>query len=133
MAASRALDLDESHRGQDHLRWRSGGKGVAEHRPCPICENQAEYVADRMIDTFCCPCCGNFDYDTTTWWRKSTSPDEMVRLSGWVREMNDAGIEYARITPEISRLVADRRLPRLQERAMRALAHITRKFHESLD
>jgi len=57
----------------------------------------------------------------------------MVRLSGWVRETNDAGIEYARITPEIFRRVTQMRVPGLQQRAMRALAHITRKYHERLD
>jgi hypothetical protein len=52
----------------------------------------------------------------------------MVRLSGWVREQNDAGIEFPNITIEVSRRVANMRLPGLRERANRALSVIARAF-----
>src|SRR5262249_53331517 len=49
----------------------------------------------------------------------------MVRLSGWVREQNAAGVT-PRITPDLSRRVSRMRLPRLRERASRVLAIIAR-------
>jgi hypothetical protein len=54
----------------------------------------------------------------------------MVRLSGWVREQNDAGVEFPNITPEVSRRIAQMRLPGLIERANRALSVIARECPE---
>jgi hypothetical protein len=96
---------------------------MAEQRPCDICDNQAEYSTtrdspqswSRVIRR--CPRCGEYEYDGSA--PKITSPDEIVRLSGWVREQNAAGIVPVRITPEISRRVSNMRLPRLRERASR--------------
>jgi hypothetical protein len=64
---------------------------MSEQGPCEICDNQAEYVLSDFFPGRRCPRCGEFDYDTSVGWRKITSPDEMVRLSGWVREQNAAG------------------------------------------
>jgi hypothetical protein len=50
----------------------------------------------------------------------------MVRLSGWVREQNAAGVVPVRITPEISRRVAQMRVPGLRERTSRALMKLAR-------
>jgi hypothetical protein len=52
----------------------------------------------------------------------------MVRLSGWVREQNAAGIEISDITPEISRAVAQLPVPGLKERSDRVLAFLAREF-----
>jgi len=54
--------------------------------------------------------------------------DEMVRLSGWVREQNAAGIVPVPMTRERWHQVIQRRLPGLRERANRALGVIARKF-----
>lgn len=72
---------------------------MAELRPCEICGNQAQYVPSDFFPGRRCPRCGEFDYVTTVGWRKINSPDEMVRLSGWVREQNAAGVVPVRITP----------------------------------
>ena len=97
---------------------------MAEHRNCPICRNDAEYVGDGVFDAFRCPRCGNFDYQVSLGWREISSLDDMVRLSGWVREQNLAGIGYARITHEIAARVFRMPLPRLRERALRLLAQL---------
>lgn len=100
---------------------------MAEQGACEICSNQAEYsFSDRFL-LWRCPRCGEFEYDRSVGLRKITSPDEMVRLSGWVREQNAAGV-VPRITPEISRRVAQMRMPGLRERANRALGVIARKY-----
>ncbi|MFI4947326.1 MAG: hypothetical protein ACHQC9_00805 [Alphaproteobacteria bacterium] len=52
----------------------------------------------------------------------------MVRLSGWVREQNAAGIDIADITPEISKAVARRPLPGLKHRSDRVLTFLAREF-----
>jgi hypothetical protein len=95
--------------------------------PCEICGNQAEYVQFDFFPGRHCPRCGEFDYDTYVGWRRIISPDEIVRLSGWVREQNAVGV-VPRITPEISRRVTRMRLPGWRDRASRALAAIARKI-----
>jgi hypothetical protein len=99
---------------------------MAELRPCEICGNQAQYVPSDFFPGRRCPRCGEFDYVTTVGWRKINSPDEMVRLSGWVREQNAAGVVPVRITPETSRRVAQMRVPGLRERTSRALMKLAR-------
>jgi hypothetical protein len=101
---------------------------MTDQAPCEICGNQAEYVASDYFPGRRCPRCGEFDYDRSVGWRKITSPDEMVRLSGWVREQNAAGARPVRLTPEISRRVTRMRIPALRERANRALGAIAKKF-----
>jgi hypothetical protein len=51
----------------------------------------------------------------------------MVRLSGWTREQNAAGIT-PNITPDVSRRVAAMPLPPLRERANKALKIIAREY-----
>jgi hypothetical protein len=93
---------------------------------CNICGNLAEYGSDPAFPARRCPRCGEFDYDASVEWREIKSPDEMVRLSGWVREQNAAGLVPVRITPEMSRRVAQMRLPGLRDRALRVLAVLAR-------
>ena len=52
----------------------------------------------------------------------------MVRLSGWVREQNAAGVVPVPITPERAGRVAQMRMPLLRDRASRVLAIIARKW-----
>jgi hypothetical protein len=56
-----------------------------------------------------------------------TSPDQMVRLSGWVREQNAAG-NVPIITPDVSKRIENMPLPRYRERALKALKVIATKW-----
>jgi hypothetical protein len=98
---------------------------MADH-PCGICHNQAECKLARASVTWRCPRCGEFCYDSSEGPPAIRSPDEMVRLSGWVREQNAAGIVPVRITPETSRGVAQMPMPGLRERTSRALMKLAR-------
>jgi hypothetical protein len=102
--------------------------------PCEICGNDAEYGLDWANPYRQCPRCGTFGYPlkvvtdgNTGMWPRVDSPDQVARMSGWVRDQNDAGVEYPLMTPDISRRVAQMRLPSLRERAARALLVIARK------
>jgi hypothetical protein len=105
---------------------------MAEQRSCDICDNQAEYSTTRDSSQSWsrvirrCPRCGEFEYDVSVV-PKMRSPDEMVRLSGWVREQNAAGLVPVRITLERAARVVHMRLPGLRERANRALGMIAKK------
>ena len=98
---------------------------MADH-PCGICRNQAEYERAPASVTWRCPRCGEFCYDSSEGPPAITSPDEMVRLSGWVREQNAAGVAPVRIAPETSRRVTQMRMPGLRERTSRALMKLAR-------
>jgi len=79
-----------------------------------------------MVPTLPLPALRRVRLRYKTVWRKIASPDEMVGLSGWVREQNAVGIVPARITPEISRRVRHIPLPGLHDRANRILPVIAR-------
>jgi len=96
--------------------------------PCQICGNPAEHDGDGDIRIVRCPRCGRYQVDATRAWPKVGTADHMVRLSGWVREQNAAGIDVPNITPEISRAVAQRPLPGLKERSDRVLAFLAREY-----
>jgi hypothetical protein len=96
--------------------------------PCQICKNPADHSDDEHIRTVRCPRCGRYQVHATQAALKVETPDHMVRLSGWIREQNAAGIEVADITPEVSRAVAQRPLPGLKERSDRVLAFLAREF-----
>jgi hypothetical protein len=91
------------------------------HENCYICKNPAEYEVVPPRVTWRCPRCGSFCYDGSERLPKIRSPDEMVRVSGWVREQNAAGVAPVRIAPETSRRVAQMPIPGLRERTSRAL------------
>jgi len=100
-------------------------------QPCEICDNPAEYSeikSPRLLEVRRCPRCGEFEFDGSVSLPKIRSPDEMVRLSGWVREQNAAGVVPVPITPEIWRRVVQMRPPGLRERANRVLAAVAKKF-----
>ena len=94
---------------------------------CLICGNDARQGPDWAIQEFECPRCGVYKFDSTAGWLHVKSPEHLVRLSGWVREQNAAGVT-PNITQEISRRVAAMPLPRYRERAARALKLIAKKF-----
>jgi hypothetical protein len=58
--------------------------------------------------------------------RDAESLNTTVRLSGWVRELNAAGVVPVRVTPETSRRVAHMPMPGLRERTSRALMKLAR-------
>ena len=94
---------------------------------CVICRNEA---TDRPIGsskhwyhTVECPRCGAFDYDFGAG-VKINSPEELVLVSGWVREQNLAGIERPLITRETVARVTGLTRPLLRERAPRDLAEL---------
>lgn len=100
-----------------------GNKG-----PCQICGNPAEHSDNEHIRTVRCPRCGRYQVHGTRASLKVETPDHMVRLSGWVREQNAAGIEVSDITPEVSKAAAQRPLPGLKERSDRVLTFLAREF-----
>jgi hypothetical protein len=65
---------------------------MPEQRPCDVCESQAAYSTTRSSPQNWgrvirrCPRCGEFEYDHSIGLPKIQSRDEMVRLSGWIRE-----------------------------------------------
>jgi hypothetical protein len=100
---------------------------------CNICGSLAEYGSDAAFPSRHCPRCGDFDYDASLGWLQTQSPDEMVRVSGWVREQNAAGIVPVRITPEILRRVSNMPLPGFRDRALRLLSIIVEALQQNLD
>jgi hypothetical protein len=106
---------------------------MAEYAPCKICNTQAEHIPDQWFPVWHCPRCGKFDYDRSLGWRKITSPEEMVKLSGWVHEQNAAGDVPVRITRERAARAMQKRLPGLRERASHVLLVIARDYGRNLD
>jgi hypothetical protein len=106
---------------------------MAEQRPCDICGNQAEYSMTRDSSQSWhrvvrrCPRCGEFEFDGSAGLPKNPSIDEMVRLSGWVREQNAFGVVPVPITRETWHRVTHMQPPGRRERANRALGMIARK------
>jgi hypothetical protein len=96
--------------------------------PCKICHQQSGRVPDNFFPEWHCPRCGCFDYDTTLGWLDLNTPDDKVRMAGWIREQNAVGISPVRITQEMARSVTRRPLPRLRERADKVLSVIARKY-----
>ena len=99
-------------------------------RDCEICDNLAEEVtihSPRWREVRRCPRCGEFEFDGSVGLRKNPSIDEIVRLSGWVREQNANGVVPAKMTREAWRRVVNRQPPKLRERANRALGVIARR------
>ena len=102
------------------------GPSATQKGACEICGHEAERGPDWAVCYRKCPRCGRFVYNSTVGWLKPSSIGHIVRLSGWVREQNDAGVEYPNITPDVSRRIARLHLPGLRERANRALLVIAK-------
>jgi hypothetical protein len=99
-------------------------------RNCEICDNLAEEVtihSPRWREVRRCPRCGEFEFDGSVGLRKNPSIDEIVRLSGWVREQNANCVVPAKMTREAWRRAVNRQPPKLRERANRALGVIARR------
>lgn len=98
---------------------------------CDICKNNANVMRNGLEITISCPRCGTYHENPAIGWLNVQSIDHQVRLSGWVREQNDFGI-VPPITPEVSRRIAVMRLPRLRDRANRAL-HVIAQLYPQLE
>ena len=61
-------------------------------------------------------------------WLNLNTPDDRVRMAGWIREQNAAGISPVRIRQEMVRSIIRRPLPCLRERANKVLSLIARKY-----
>jgi hypothetical protein len=100
-----------------------GGYGA-----CELCGNAAEFGTDWAVCARKCQRCGTFKYSSTLGTPRPRTVDHTVRLSGWVREQNDSGIEYPNITPDLFWRIEDMQVPGLVERANRALVAIAREW-----
>ena len=108
---------------------------MAEKRPCDICGNHlADYSTtrdspqswERVIRN--CPRCGDFEYDGSLGLPKTRSPEEIVCLSGWVRDQNAAGVMPVRITSDRAAQAMRMPKPGLRERANRILSILSREY-----
>ncbi len=100
-----------------------------EKAPCGICRNdQAECELTEKLVNWRCLRCGQFCYDKVDGPPILGSTDDVVRLSGWVRDQNDAGIVPVHLSTETIGRVTNMRLPRLPERATRLLVTLAHHF-----
>jgi hypothetical protein len=97
--------------------------------PCEICQTESFRArAGAFVVLRDCPRCGKFEYNSQEGWTHLRSRDHSLRLSGWVREQNDAGIPSAIITQDIYRRTEKMVFPSLQDRARRVLVTFARKW-----
>jgi hypothetical protein len=81
------------------------------HDPCAVCQrqNQLSGPSEREGDVrFQCERCGNYDV-TPTYYREGRK-DREVRIAGYIRSQNDAGIT-PRLTAETVRRVEQMPIP----------------------
>ena len=93
---------------------------------CRICGLDARSGPDWAVTDFECVRCGTYRVDSTIGWLDVKSPQQMVRLSGWVCEQNAASNSPI-ITPEVSRRITAMALPGYRERAAKALKIIAKQ------
>jgi hypothetical protein len=92
---------------------------------CEICRSDLVLIdSDWAVAGRECPRCGQFRIDTTSGniradqeWFSEAEVEKMVRLSGWVREQNRAGV-VPTLTGEIVNRVIARSRPDLRSRSM---------------
>ncbi len=95
---------------------------------CVICQTDAIADTDWAFPGRSCPRCGDYRVDATgSGWISVKNPNQMVLLSGWVREQNAAGVTPF-FTTEVQRRVMATKLPRTSDRALRLLPIFARKY-----
>jgi hypothetical protein len=94
---------------------------------CEICGTSAQTSAQFDVLTVKCSTCGEYKLNAVGDKPISLNKSGQVRLSGWVREQNAAGV-HPLITTQILRQVLAMRIPHLRERSNRALAELATKF-----
>jgi hypothetical protein len=114
-------------RSHQHLAFGVRLMNAPQNSKCLICGADARQGPDWALQDFECLRCGTYKFDSTVGWLEINSPEHMVRLSGWVREQNAAGV-VPNITPDTSRRVAATPRPRYRERAHKVLKIIAEQF-----
>jgi nucleoside 2-deoxyribosyltransferase len=99
---------------------------------CPICSGKADAHQSGTETTLSCQRCGRYRRDEAIGWFRVSTPDHQVRLSGWVREQNEFD-EIPLIIPDVSRRIGAMRLPKLRDRANRALRVIVQNNSQMND
>lgn len=87
---------------------------------CPVCTSPAFKDTDDVVLGFSCVRCGDFRIHEIAWKPGSLSDDQLVRISGWIREQNFAQVTPI-ITQEIFRKILVRSRPRMFDRAISVL------------
>lgn len=97
-------------------------------RSCPVCglTNQQSHGGSRcLVRTLLCQRCGDLEWDITVPMQEQA--DGWVKVSGFVREQNAAGIVPV-LTRELVRDVEHSPMPSLRDRSMRLIAAIVQKI-----
>lgn len=97
---------------------------MTDRDPCEICQlpdQQWDSCGTRWMRRISCARCGHYELDTTALPSRQGRTARQVRLSGFIREQNAAGI-VPRITITLARRLECMPLPRLKARALRALS-----------
>jgi hypothetical protein len=92
---------------------------------CPICLTDAQSTDDPVVPGIVCPRCGKFWYEPSDWSGPKNVSDK-VRLSGWVRDQNDADSE-PHFTRELANTIKAKPIPGLKERSSRLLKYLATK------
>src|SRR5262249_48578373 len=92
---------------------------------CPICATAAQGTDDDAVTEIICPRCGKFQFEPQHW-APPQSSKETVRLSGWVRDQNDAGAT-PHFTRELRQKIKARPAPGLKDRSSRLLRFLATK------
>jgi hypothetical protein len=101
---------------------------------CEVCGNQLKQVSPDWAHVGReCPRCGHFYIDTISDGLREKfeffgfeNKEQMVRLSGWIREQNAAGVAPTLTREVIARVIAKPR-PDLRTRAMMALRELSKR------
>jgi len=96
-------------------------KGIS----CPICATAAQSTDDPIVPGIVCPRCGEFRYEPNDWSGPKTVWDK-VRLSGWVRDQNDADAT-PHFTRELANRIKTKPIPGLKDRSSRLLKYLATK------
>jgi hypothetical protein len=94
---------------------------------CLICDSSAEDEQATSFTDIKCGRCGRFLVSTLDGMPRLSSLEHGVKLSGWIREQNAAGI-VPRVTASIAQRVESMPLPRYLERARKALTVFWKKY-----
>lgn len=94
---------------------------------CPICGVPAHKGGDMENVIVDCPKCGDYEVDMKIGLIGRNENNAQVRISGWIREQNEAGI-IPKIVPDIQRRIGQMSIPNINERSARLLRTFAAKF-----
>ena len=99
---------------------------------CGLANQQSENADFPNHVSVTCERCGNFKWEPATTVVRPVTDAGRVKLPAFIREQNAAG-SVPFLTPLVLRQVEQRRIPRLRDRALRALAAMVEVFGYDLD